>query len=380
MARSATETLLPLDRYAVVMNLNPYHFNNLDDGKPAAGGTAYWNQGHVEELALYISQAEMRMREGQNQFKGLDYDVAPRFYRDLINYYSRSAQWWLCDSVRTNRGHVEAFGHRVLTSMENGVSVNYADDTGTITLTGVSDVNSEDVVVFYRVVDGATEAADDAWQIRPLTVLIDGTTVTITGHKSQFVKPSIPQGPTCPGGLSSDDDNFVGAVDVYQETIDLELPLALQWDAIAIGKSTDPTVKAEQTGAALLIDGETGLFLPRPATYINNAHTFVDPTYGGSPGFIAAEYRAGYPYTIPSQRRMDARLENAIVRLTNVMTPDFGLWLSDFAQRKWRDDRQMPSDDNPLNPNELDNPFGYTNGARAAWLAIQSMKLYQSPI
>ena len=381
MARTRTKTLLPLDRYAVRMGLNQYHFNNLSDGNSTDAAKAYWRQPDHDELALYLSQSEARVRDGESDKLGLGFEIAPTFRQDRMTYAPNCTQWYTRDALRTLYGYVSGFGTQSLTLVEADATLSFSDDVGTVSVTGVSDIEESEAVVYYRVADGADTASNAGWQIRPLKALIDGTTLTISGHKALFVKPSVllDTSESDTSKDASDSANFVTAVDIYQETINAELPLTIEWDALRLGESTDPTERFEMDGAALLQETRTGLFLPRPATYSSGTHAFADPTYTTKPDFVLADYQAGFPYEIANQRQIDARLETAVLRLANVMMPDLGLWLGDFAQRKWRDDRKGPSDENPLSPNELDNPFGFSVAARYVWMVIRHMQVERMP-
>lgn len=380
MARSTITTILPLDRYAVIMGMNAYHFNNLDDGNPTSVTRGHWNQTAHDDMAHYLARAEALMRDGvpESGKGGLGYDVGPAWRTNVRIPFSPPDhnQWWLCHA-KAPHGYLQAFGSRAVTVLEADATVSFSGDTATITVTGVSSsLDPDDVAVFYRTADGASAAADPGWQIRTLYAAVSGTTLTITGHKARFATPAVLAAASPADAAGS---SYVTAVDVYRVYTDPELPLSLVWDQYHQAGSGDPTTNATQTGAARLIDARQGLFQPRPATYSGGVHTYADPDYTTPPEWLLASYYAGYDRLYTGRDWLDSRLEVAVTRLANVLTPDFSLWLSDLAQTKWRDDRRGPSQEHPLQPGEQDCPFGLTIGARAAWHVVQEMRLYRRP-
>lgn len=372
MARSTTETLLPLDRYARVMGLSLIQFNNLRDNDRSAATNACWNQTAHDDLAVYITQAEARLRDGYARKSGLGFDVTP------VNRTSQLEpplliEPWPDDIWATPYRHVQAFGRWVWDLVEADAAVEVTGDLATVTTTVEGGTTADELQVFYRTDDGASAVCDEGWRMRPLQVVIAGTTATITGHKAQFVKPAVLVA-DMPGDYG-DADNFVVAVDVYRRTLDDALPAVLIWDSYQQTGAGDPTANAVQTGATRLVDSERGDFQVRPATYADGVHTIAAATYDVAPDAVIVNYIAGYPYADGSQERIDPQLETAVIRLANVLSPDFNHWLNDLAQVKWRHDRNMPTQDNPLQPGEEDCPFGLAAGARFAWSVVRSMRV-----
>lgn len=372
MARSTTSTLLPLDRYAQIMGLSLIHFNNLRDNDRQAAANAYWSQVTHDELAVYIAQAEARLRDGYANKLGLGFDVAPAAHADRIMF---SGMWedWRTELLATPYLHLQAAGSWVWTLVEADAAVSSVSDLVTITTTVPDGTQPDEVQVFYRTTDGADAAGDQGWRIRPLKVAVSGSTATITGHTAQFVKPAVLESAT-PGDYA-DAASFVAAVDIYRRVVDDELPVTLVWDIYTQTGAGDPTADLTQTGTIRLVDSERGDFQARPATYADGTHTIAAPTYVDDPDSLTLDYIAGYPYADANQERIDPQVETAVVRLANVLSPDFNHWLNDLAQIKWRHDRNMPDQDNPLQPGEEDCPFGLTNGARFAWSVVRSLRV-----
>jgi len=371
MARSTVRTLLSLNRYARVMGLDDASFNNMTDGVTRQSAHAYWTQSDHDELAACIAQAEARLAAA------LRFDVAPTARTDAIRLAARGGAWWNAN-LTAPRGHITAFGTPVFTLLKAGAAVTVTGDTATVSVTGVSaSLDPATVRVYYRVADGADAAASAAYRIHDVRCAVSGTTLTIGGPKAYFAALAVLE-----ADAPADYDaagSYVSAVDVYTEAVNEELPLTLVWDAVQENAGSDPTARLTQTGAALLVDAEAGVFRARPATYAGGVHTFTYPAYPSAPQYVEVSYIAGYPPADGATGWMDARLEAAVVRLANVLSPDYHHPLNDLAEHKWRSDRAMPAEDNPLRPDELNNPFGYAAGARFAWDTVRQLRNYPLP-
>lgn len=366
MARSNVVTLLPLDRYAALMGLNLAHFNNLDDGQVSSVAVPFWNQALHDLLAQYVAEAEA------NLVRALGFDVAPAYRRERIRFQPDTAEFyrWMFAEVCTSYQHVQAFGQRAVSVLAEDASVTFEADTATVTAPVPAGTDPAEVRVFYREADGASGTAGARWYIRPLAVRIGGTTATIRGHKAQFVRPVVLEGTAAaPYDQAS---SFVSQVDVCRVYTDPTLPLTLVWDALQVDEGGDPSTDATQTATAWPVNMRRGTFLPRPASYQAGAHLYEAPRYGLPPSHIDVAYLAGHPLQNGS---IEPRLELAAARLANVLSPEFVVWVADLAKTRWRYDRNMPGDDNPLQEAELKNPFGFTNGARFAWRIVQEMRL-----
>jgi len=367
MARSNVPTLLPLNRYATLMDFSLAHFCNLDDGRPASATTPYWNQARHDELAGYIAEAEAGL------LSALAFPVAPTFIEERIRFLPDTTDWyrWVRTEARTTFQHVQAFGRRVNTALAENATVTLGETTASITVTNVPDGTTVDEIrAYYRVADGAPAAADDCYRIAPRPLTLTGATAAISGPRALFAKLSVLEGET-PAAYDSD-SNFVTGVDVYRVHVDESLPVSLVWDTFLNEGGGDPSVETTQTGTAWTTNLRRGAFRPRPAIYESGAHVYQSPTYGQPPDFLDVAYLAGYPLRAG---RIDARLELAVARLANVLSPTFAVWIADLAKTRWRYDRDMPNEDNPLQEAELKNPFGFTNGARFAWRIVQEMRL-----
>jgi hypothetical protein len=233
------------------------------------------------------------------------------------------------------------------------------------------------VQVFYRVADGATEAASASYRITDVKVSVSGTTVTLSGPNALFTRLAVLDA-DAPSEYT-DSASFVTAVDVYRVTVNDQLPVTIRWDPVMVDSGADPITDKTQTGTARIVTARNSEVQIRPATYSGSAHVFQSPTYAVPPDRLTVNYVAGAAWGDPAYQRIASPLEIAVLRLANVLSRDLAHWLNDPAQVKWRGDRAMPTKENPLQPGEEHCPFGLTNGARFAWMIVQQNRLFRMP-
>lgn len=365
MARSSISSLLALDRYAAIMGINRYHFNNLDDGNYPDNCLPYWGQAGHDTLALELANAEEMIRQG------LGFDIAPQWRTEIIPFEAprRRGSPWQLTTPRTPYGQVQAFGTRAATVLEAGATVNYSGDTGTISVTGVGGIDPSEIRIYYQTADGASSAGDEGWRIRPLTITSSGGTATISGHKAQFVQPSVLAAAT-PAEYDTA-GNYVTAVDVYRVYTNPQLPLLFLWDPLFAG-TADPENHQAQQGVARLLNAELGRFEPRPATWDSNnsRHVLAVPSYGVPPDSIQVSYLAGV--ALRANGLIEQQLEECTVRLANTLMPCPPNHLCDAAEVKWQRDRDVPE---PLTVEVAMNPYGQSTGALFALRVIRTRRL-----
>lgn len=391
MARSDFVTLLPLDRYAEMMQIPLTHFNQLQGVKAplSRGCDGVWDQDARDRLAETILIAELKIANE------LGYYPSPKFTVDEPQSFALTGvRWdWYNADIGTDYGYVDCYGTEQLTLVQADATVEYKDldndpldreETAEIGNALYADLpacaNKCDVAVFFRVADGAEDAADAAWEIRPINVDIDGSTMKITADSSLFVRPELWL-LTKQNCFGSDDPNLwiwnwqtanlVTYVDVYCRTVNQQTPVTLMWDGVC-GCSGVCQHKT-QTACAYPTDKKHGFFVPRAATW--NGTTNIDnvPLYDVPPESVKVSYRSGYPLT--RNCKMDERLERAIVKLTNALLPEPPCGYCDLAQIRWQEDRK-PID--PLTPEAANMPWDlYTRGALEAWRIVKRMAMGQ---
>jgi len=388
MGRSNTVTLLPLDVYSKLMTIRSPHFNQMNGAKSPLGGGCddIWDQDARDALAWTMKQAEDLIAIE------LGFQPVPAFVTDELQLEGLTGvRWdWQNAELETDWKYVEAYGYEQLTLVQANATVTYLDlDHDPLAREEVAQIGGLvyedlgacarpcDVAVFFRVADGAEDAADPRWEIRPIRVDIDGSTMRITADSSLFVKPDnwllTKQNSIAESGKPNSDwivdwslGNLVTAVDVYCRTVNTVLPVTLKWDRQCHCTST-PCAHRTQTGCAQSTDLKRGFFRPRPATGNNEFTTPLDCHY--PPESVCVNYWAGYP--LDRNCRMDVNLERAIVKLTNVLLPEPPCNFCDAAQQIWAKDR---TNIDPLTPEAASMPWDlYSQGALEAWRIVKKM-------
>lgn len=390
MARSDTITLLPLDRYSTLMGISPPHFNQLWGVKaPLSGGCDdIWDQDARDLLAWTIAQAEELITNE------LGFYPVPNFTTNELQQEGLTGVRldWRYAELETDYGYVEAFGTEQLTLVQADATVEYKDlDNDPLDREEIAEIGNDlyadlpacanpcDVAVFFRVADGAEDPADPRWEIKPLKVDIDGNTMRIRAESSLFVRPEL-WDLTKIDCVGSDDTqkwkwqfaqtNLVSKVDVYCRTVNPQLPVTLRWDGVC--SCSSPCAHSTQSACAYVTDAKRGFFIPRPAAWNGTSHIDAAPLYSYPPENVYVNYRSGYPLDSRTCR-MNANLERAIVKLTNVLLPEPPCGYCDLAQQRWQEDRK---DIDPLTPEAAGMPWDlYHRGALEAWRIVKKLAM-----
>ncbi len=386
MARSKINTILPLDRYAQIMRIPLTHFNQF--GGPAApqkeGCDSIWDQEDRDALAWAMQTAE-----------GLITD-ALRFYPAPVFAYNEQiklgdlrlrSDWWNAE-FQTRRKHVIGYGTRTLTLIQEAAPVEYIDDDndpagiketaqiGSLLYDPFSPCADEcSLRMFFRVGDGAKDPADPAYEIRGPIFYdrdpdADTPTYIVKLPSAMLLKPSLTKLTelACYGSddpeawiYSFDYDesasNFVEAVDIYCESINTGEQGIFYWSDVC----TD-------------CDGLIGDQMCARSVHDKNGSFKVWPTdgfvpYAYKPENMRISYKSGYP--LDDYCRMDARLERAIVKLTNALLPEPPCGYCDIAEQMWTEDRKSID---PLTPEAAGLPWDiYSRGALDAWRIVKRL-------
>lgn len=396
MARSDTITLLPLDRYAEIMHIFLPHFNQMNGAKApivtSCDKKGIWDQQARDSLAWTMAQAEEMIAEY------LHFWPSPKFITDEEISFALPGirgDWWNAE-VETEWSFIDCFGTETLTLVQAGADVEYTrSDNNPAERENLATIGTDaglyvaqldacddvcEVAVFFREADGAEDPADDRWEIRPLKVDIDNSTMQITANSALFVKPelwelTVLESQVEPGSAADNDewiidfdvDNLVTQVDVYCRTVNQATPITLQWEGIC--DCPGVCQHSTQTACAYRTDKRRGYFAPRAATWNGTTNIYATPLhYHIAPESVLANYRAGMP--LNKSCRMNANMERAIVKLTNALLPEPPCgFCGDVATRTWQDDRR-PID--PLTPEAASMPWDvYKRGALEAWRIVK---------
>lgn len=355
-----------LDVWREVMFESKYHFNQVvGEGAPANSDCPnVYIQTLRDNIAIAMNQAwNMAVH-----YTG--YNPTP-IWEDVKLPLKRGRPWQL-QTLRIPRRYITAIGQRNSSVIEAAASVIYSDadgdgvdDTATISV-ATTITNTDEIQVFFQTTDGAPAAANEYYQIRPLTVSISGGNATITGHRSLFVKPStiwdVPYDPSDPSyqtvnaGDTQTAGDFVTKVDVYRIYNDTSTVATLIADPYWTKTSslgTDVTF----AGIVWLEEEDSGYVRVREN--------------GSCPEYIShmrLYYKSGKPL---ENSMMDVQLQKALSHLANALMPyDMELPLCTASKNRYQDDRRQ-SDPIPT----WDNPLGSLRGHIYAWSILKQMTL-----
>lgn len=368
MAASLTNSYKLLNAWQRVMFADIWHFNQAKgQGAPLKEGRDVYIQQERDDIARALNIAV------EKSIPYLGFYPRPTYLTEVIPL-STGVPFQM-QTLRTSWKHLEAFGERAVTLIQANAPIVYsdvgsigADDTATITVP--TTVSASEIQVFFRVADGAPGAADELYEIEPLTVTIVGANAVITGPRALFVKPStiwnVPY--TYDGGNFAERNyadtaaaaGFVTMVDVYRVYTDATNAVSVVSDD-AWTSGLDVATSTLTTAAARIVDARLGIFQVRP-TCTNCM---------GVPSQVSVKYKAGLPLV---RGRMHPTMEEALIRFSNTLMGQKITCLYEYPENKWEYDRQaMPAE--LLQPPDVQNPFGITRGQIHAWRVMMDMAI-----
>lgn len=374
MAVSAIQTYKSLNLWQRTMGEDIWRFNQVSGLGSFARktGRSVYVQPERDEIAQALSTG-IQVLLGY-----LGYYPRPVYTSEQLSF-GNGVPFQL-QTLTTRYKHVEAFGQRATTLIAADVSVSYSasnpvngfDDTATITV-GTTDSASE-IQVFFRVADGAPEAAFDLYQIEPLKVTVNAGVATITGKRALFVRPdTIWDTPYIfdNGNLNEknaadtlDPLDFVTKVDVYRVYTDTTQAFVVSDNAYSGGLGD---ASSTYTAAAVrLVDNELGIFQPRVDFCCLGCGV-------GTPQTLNIYYKAGLPLF---NGDVQSWMAEAVARMANAVMAQEICTLWNQVLNRWSTDRDaIPRD--LLQPNDLANPFGLKTGQVEVWRNIRSKAIGQ---
>lgn len=279
---------------------------------------------------------------------------------------------YTAQQVLTCYGYVEAVGKRAVTLIDDSVTVVYTDDlyqdqiedTASVTITTI--IADAELAVFFRVVDGAPSAADERWQIYPMTVTDNGNgTKTLTAHKALFVNPlEVWDRP-----LSSTDFTVKYAGDTeraadFVEFVDVYRVYNNPTDAVSLlsqpRETGDSGIEAATAWIRDPIDGQLMLYTVAPQD---------EPTH--EVHSLKVSYKAGYPL---QSGMMNRRLEVALVRLANTLMPQQPV-MTGRTSSMWKEDNELFDEAISQDEERSPAPFGSKNGGISARRVFDTIRL-----
>lgn len=343
MARSDVEHFGLLNRWPVIMEQSPWHFNQLNGVN--APLTEPCDEVHIQEerdaLADSLNLSVELLAENMGFYPR---PVWLEARLDLGHGYPMEWQ-----SLKTPFGYLEEFSIRTQTLIAAGVTVTYTDDDGdgvfeTATIAQATTVSADELRVYYQTADGASAAGDDDWEIEPLTVSSDGATATITGPAYLFTHPEVvwdnpkeePNYNTKRPFDSADNANYVTEVDVYRVYGNTTGAVKFLTDPI-LDSSVSNSGDISENGVGRIIDSKYGLFQVR----LENCADLTNCEFW--PQQVWVSYKAGYPLR---NTLMDRRLERQLCRLANIRNPyEVNTDCSERILTMWQRDQDIISNE-----------------------------------
>lgn len=398
MARAETRTLLPLDRWAQILSVNPLHFNQIISAAmphTTCASVFFQNEWQMsdavsrESIAHAIQEAENMLMD-ELQFTLLPtwqaderVNTVPSAFVGLYNTWARDSNGMRL-AVQTRFGHFLSGGIEAKTLIAAEAAIVYSDEDGdgydeTATAIVATTVTEPcEIAVYYP-----GEAGASAWEIRPLkSVSIAGGVATIVMYRHQLVLPELLDA-FAPTAVDGDvDANFLEEVDVYRHWNDPQQQVQLMWSnglglcGCAEDDCTECNV-ATQFGCLAATNYRLGTVSYQPAAWDTDHFDSAAWSVGRNADRLRLWYYAGYRDM--SRRCPDIEMSREFERAVAYLSLTFlergicGCQNLESITRHWREDLSVNTSSGSgslsyqLSQQALTNPFGTTRGALFAW-------------
>lgn len=413
MARADTPTWLPLDRWAEIIGLDMFHFNQvittLRPDNACNSGEDIWmqhpwmnaNKVSREDLAEAIQEAEHMIANevGYNLLPDWTIDERHETERPgMRELFSGGVNVrWMEKSLITSQGKYRhgywlSGGIRAKTVISAGAAIVRTDSDGdgyteTCTVTVVSAVTPEEVRIYFPGENGA-----DEWEIRPIKVVASGANLVITFKIWQVPDPNLWDRLDATGINGDVLASFVTTVDVYRVYNDPSQQATLMWEPDPLGQCTvcngtgcAVCAFAVQTACLHGRDPRLGIVVYTPAEWSAADQSFSASDFSvcREPERVRLWYYSGARYEEWAQiagksptRDLDPYWEKSIAYLAAALLQREVCACNNteiFVDR-WREDlarngREVSFQNSPA---LIDNPFGTTRGAVYAWKHVNA--------
>jgi hypothetical protein len=369
MAVSRRLTYGLLNAWAEYMFVNPWHFNQVtgaNSGAAADDGSQFVYvqpererivQGITKALALVINKVGFYPRPTWI------HETIPMSYQDFLAFHR----------LKTTYRYVDAIGRRGVTILEADAPIVFSDpdttgtDTlATITATVPAGTLAAEVEIFFTAADSLRPQADEHWRIEPVEVTVVGTTATITGHRSLFVKPAIWRKPYTSGIVYGDSSKNVGDIDNpadFVTVVDVARVYPDTTDAITFRfgpNGCTPDEMVSVIGSGYIVNAEYGR--------VGLAYDYCEECGRGWQGQADIYYRAGLPLDYLGYP--DYAVMQAIIQLANAKQP-MKLTDSDIGNEVWHRDARVYNPSELISESDRNNPFGLEYGSVDAWRVLK---------
>jgi hypothetical protein len=395
MARADTETLMPLDTWAKIMQINPWEFNQVGTGFPKNSAAQCphvffqwsWIQDFLsrEEVAQTIEMAEHLVASE------LGYYPAPKYFLDETLNYPRPAQRNLYGGAFDNRWQlkgaqlswkkVQGGGVLARTAISLVGAVVLTDEDGdtvkeTFTVTVPTTLtNSTEIGVYFKASDRNNNEIAETWRIRPVKVAFSGGNVVITGHSALLIVPDL----TLRSDAQSLDvtlaTNYVTEVEVYRvyrdDTVDTTAGTSKQGYAMWEAGPCDTPPCSMTTAPICLGERDSGL------GFVRVDYSVGDTCKGYAPDRLSVSYLAGEPLV---NGQMAPAMADIVAHLATAMLPveKCGCDRSNRIIAYWREVGPAPGEglrERLTGLGSHENPFGPQRGAIYAWNKVKRLRI-----
>jgi len=305
MAIASTRTIIPLDRAAFHLGIDPYHFNGCYTTtrtiRPSCDDVwfryDYQQNGKIsrESLAAALAFAEKKTSEV------LGYYPLPQWVTDesvdlpqhwdvlRYNFYNSRGQH---KSIRTDWGYVTEVGTLQKDPVECDAVVSFEDldldlFNETMQVTVATDVTDEEELrVYYPGKNGR-----DEWEIRPLNdITIAGGFAVIQWSKELGVLETLINQVADESFESivvdgDDDTNFLQTVDVYRVYTDTTSQMTLQAESCSC--SSTPCEFCTETACTTIRDSKEGIVAYQRASYTDGVWVSACQQYFSTQALIS---------------------------------------------------------------------------------------------
>ena len=320
MAYAKTRTLIPLDNFATILQIDPIHFNSIVtalrpnrsacDSMFTQHDWQFVGKVSRESIAQAIRQAEDTVASYLGYFPVPTWveeeeHALTRPFKPELTYTFNVDVRGKRQSVVTNRGYFIEGGRKAKTLIQAGSAVVYSDPDGdgyndTATVTVVTTITEpSEIAVYYPSKSGA-----DIWEIRPITVSFGAGVATITFKKYQSpLEVLIEELADSPGdgyrAIDGDvDANFLTTVDVYRVYNDPSQQLVFLTEDYCIscgGTGCTACNGYSETGCMYVRDIRNGIVAVSRSNWDAATESFTQAefTYCHMPDKVHIWYRAG---------------------------------------------------------------------------------------
>ena len=411
MARSDVVTKLPLDQWARIMGLHPFHFNQVQIAALAnticeqAWFTHEWQDSDRvgrDAIAEAIAMAEANMEQQ------LNFRLAPSWERDewrptvrpirpeFVNLSATNVRGFR-GSVQGAWGNAIAGGIEAKTLIAASAAIVWSNTTGVLddtaykepgTVTVNTAVDPCEIALYYP-----GKSGDSAWEIRPINAVVVAGVATITFRRELAVLETLMEehDPGVLDGLV--DGNFLTTVDVYRHWNDPQTQATLVWEPLptcGCGETTCHQCSQSVQTACLFTRGDPRLsiFAFNPGTWDATANGFTQAEFiiPRSPDVVRLYYYAGLRNKAAAcaNKEMDPAWARAVAYYAASLLdrPACDCAASKAIIDRWAQDLAFESGADEsgsyrLSEGDLDNPLGTRRGAIYAWKRISNS---QEPI